>query len=463
MNKHANRIPPAKGKLGVLLPGMGAVTSTFIAGVELIKKGLGKPIGSVTQLQTIRLGKRYENRAPMIKDFVPLASLDQLVFGGWDFFTDDMFVAATKAGVLDAAQLAPVQKELAAIKPMPAIYDPAYIKNIKAANPKKGKTKMDLALQVIADIEAFKKRNGCDRVVMLWCGSTEILPAHAPCHDDLEAFELALKNSDPAIPPSMIYAYAALKSGIAYGNGAPNLSVDVPALVELADLTGTPIMGKDFKTGQTLMKTTIAPMLKARMLALTGWYSTNILGNRDGEVLDDPGSFKTKELSKMSVLDSILEPESYPDLYGHYHHKVRIDYYPPRGDAKEGWDNIDIRGWMDMPMQIKINFLCRDSILAAPIVLDLVLFLDLAKRAGLKGIQEWLSFYFKSPQCREDLKPEHDLFIQHLKLKNTLRILMGEEVLDHSGLDYYDADKGAVAPAPAPKPAAKKKALAKTR
>ena len=441
MNKHANRIPPAKGKLGVLLPGMGAVTSTFIAGVELIKKGLGKPIGSVTQLQTIRLGKRYENRAPMIKDFVPLASLDQLVFGGWDFFTDDMFVAATKAGVLDAAQLAPVQKELAAIKPMPAIYDPAYIKNIKAANPKKGKTKMDLALQVIADIEAFKKRNGCDRVVMLWCGSTEILPAHAPCHDDLEAFELALKNSDPAIPPSMIYAYAALKSGIAYGNGAPNLSVDVPALVELADLTGTPIMGKDFKTGQTLMKTTIAPMLKARMLALTGWYSTNILGNRDGEVLDDPGSFKTKELSKMSVLDSILEPESYPDLYGHYHHKVRIDYYPPRGDAKEGWDNIDIRGWMDMPMQIKINFLCRDSILAAPIVLDLVLFLDLAKRAGLKGIQEWLSFYFKSPQCREDLKPEHDLFIQHLKLKNTLRVLMGEEVLDHSGLDYYDPSK----------------------
>jgi myo-inositol-1-phosphate synthase len=463
MTKLNSRIPPAKGKLGVLLPGMGAVTSTFIAGVELVKKGLGKPIGSVTQLQTIRLGKRYENRAPLIKDFVPLASLDQLVFGGWDFFVDDMFVAATKAGVLDAAQLAPVQKELAAIKPMSAVYDPAYIRNIKAVNPKKGKSKMDLAEQVMADIASFKKKNGCDRVVMLWCGSTEVLPEHAPCHDDLEAFEQGLRDNDPAIPPSMIYAYAALKSGIAYGNGAPNLSVDVPAMVELAELTGTPIMGKDFKTGQTLMKTTIAPMLKARMLALTGWYSTNILGNRDGEVLDDPGSFKTKEKSKMSVLDTILEPERYPDLYGHYHHKVRIDYYPPRGDAKEGWDNIDIRGWLDMPMQIKINFLCRDSILAAPIVLDLVLFLDLAKRAGLKGIQEWLSFYFKSPQCREDLKPEHDLFIQHLKLKNTLRILMGEEVLDHSGLDYYDAEKGAASSAPAPKPAAKKKALAKAR
>ncbi|MFI5350594.1 MAG: inositol-3-phosphate synthase [Elusimicrobiota bacterium] len=463
MNKRGTPIPPAKGKLGVLLPGMGAVTSTFIAGVELVKKGLGQPVGSLTQLQTIRLGKRYENRTPLIKDFVPLASLDQLVFGGWDFFTDDMFVAATKAGVLDAAQLAPVQKELASIKPMSAVYDPAYIRNIKAANPKKGKTKWDLAQQVISDIESFKKKNSCDRIVMLWCGSTEVLPNASPVHEDLEAFEEGLRNSAPEIPPSMIYAYAALKSGIAYGNGAPNLSADVPAMVELSELTGTPIMGKDFKTGQTLMKTTLAPMFKARMLALTGWYSTNILGNRDGEVLDDPGSFKTKEKSKMSVLDTILEPASYPHLYGNYHHKVRIDYYPPRGDAKEGWDNIDIRGWLDMPMQIKVNFLCRDSILAAPLVLDLVLFLDLAKRAGLKGIQEWLSFYFKSPQCREDLKPEHDIFIQHLKLKNTLRILMGEEVLDHSGLDYYDAERGAASSAPAPKPAAKKKALVKAR
>ena len=342
-----------------------------------------------------------------------------------------------------------------------AIYDEAYIKNIKALNPKKGKTKMDLAEQVMADIEAFKKKNGCDRVVMLWCGSTERLPEPSKCHEDLEALEQGLRDNDPAIPPSMIYAYAAIKLGMAYGNGAPNLSGDVPALVELAEQTGSPICGKDFKTGQTLMKTTIAPMLKARMLALTGWYSTNILGNRDGEVLDDPGSFKTKEISKMSVLDTILEPERYPELYGKFHHKVRIDYYPPRGDAKEGWDNIDIRGWMDMPMQIKINFLCRDSILAAPIVLDLVLFLDLAKRSQLKGIQEWLSFFFKSPQCREDLKPEHDLFIQHLKLKNTLRVLMGEEVLDHSGLDYYDPSKTASA-APAPKPAPKKakKALA---
>ena len=461
MNKHDSRIPPAKGKLGILLPGMGAVTSTFIAGVELAKKGLGKPIGSLTQLQAIRLGKRYENRSPLIKDFVPLAGLDQLVFGGWDFYTDDMFVAATKAGVLDAAQLAPIQKELSAIKPMSPVYDPAYIKNIRAVSPKKGKTKMDLAQQVMADIESFKKKNGCDRVVMLWCGSTEILPERTAVHEDLEALEKGLKENAPEIPPSMIYAYAALKMGLAYGNGAPNQSADVPAMVELAEKMGSPICGKDFKTGQTLMKTTLAPMFKARMLALTGWYSTNILGNRDGEVLDDPGSFKTKEKSKMSVLDTILEPELYPDLYGKYHHKVRIDYYPPRGDAKEGWDNIDIRGWLDMPMQIKVNFLCRDSILAAPICLDLVLFLDLAKRAGLKGIQEWLSFYFKSPQCREDLKPEHDIFIQHLKLKNTLRILMGEEVLDHSGLDYYDPAKTASA-APAPKPAAKKKTLAKT-
>lgn len=455
MNKHDNPIRPAKGKLGVLLPGMGAVTSTFIAGVELTKKGLGQPIGSITQLQTIRLGKRYENRAPLIKDFVPLASLEQLVFGGWDLFPDDMYTAAMKAGVLTEAQLAPVKKELEAIKPMTSVTDPNYIKNLTPTHGKKGKNKMDLAQQVIADIETFKKKNGCDRVVMLWCGSTERLPADAACHEDLEAFEKGLKDNDPAIPPSMIYAYAAIKTGVAYGNGAPNLSADIPALVDLAEQTQSPICGKDFKTGQTLMKTTLAPMFKARMLALSGWYSTNILGNRDGEVLDDPGSFKTKEKSKMSVLDTILEPESYPELYGKFHHKVRIDYYPPRGDAKEGWDNIDIRGWLDMPMQIKVNFLCRDSILAAPLCLDLVLFLDLAKRAGLKGIQEWLSFYFKSPQCREDLKPEHDIFIQHLKLKNTLRVLMGEEVLDHSGLDYYDPSKTASA-APAPKPAAKK-------
>jgi myo-inositol-1-phosphate synthase len=439
---------------------MGAVTSTFIAGVELVKKGHGQPIGSLTQLQTIRLGKRYENRAPLIKDFVPLAGLNDLVFGGWDLFPDNMYEAAMKAQVLQEHQLAPVKKELEAIKPFPAVADSAYIKNLKPTHFKKAKTKMELAKQVMADIEAFKKKTGVERVVMLWCGSTEILPEPGPVPETLEAFEKGLEKNHPMIPPSMIYAYAAIKLGVAYGNGAPNLSADIPALVELAEQTQSPICGKDFKTGQTLMKTTLAPMLKARMLGLAGWYSTNILGNRDGEVLDDPGSFKTKEKSKMSVLDTILEPERYPMLYGKYHHKVRIDYYPPRGDAKEGWDNIDIRGWMDMPMQIKINFLCRDSILAAPIVLDLVLFLDLAKRSGMKGIQEWLSFYFKSPQCREDLKPEHDIFIQHLKLKNTLRLLMGEEVLDHSGLDYYDAEMGTPAPAPAPKPAKGKKTLA---
>lgn len=452
MNKHSSRVAPAKGKLGVLLPGMGAVTSTFIAGVELAKKGKGRLIGSLTQMQTIRLGKRYEHRSPLIKDFVPLAGLSDLVFGGWDLFPDNMHEAVLKAGVLDRWQVEPVRRELEAVRPMPAVWDPAYLRNLKATHAKKGRTKWDLAQQLLADIERFQKRAGVDRLVMLWCGSTEILPNDSPSHRCLTALEKGLRENDPAIPPSMIYAYAAAKLGIPYGNGAPNLSGDVPALVELAEKTGSPIAGKDFKTGQTLMKTTIAPMLKARMLSLRGWYSTNILGNRDGEVLDDPGSFKTKEKSKMSVLDTILEPELYPELYGRYHHKVRIDYYPPRGDAKEGWDNIDIAGWLEMPMQIKINFLCRDSILAAPIALDLVLFLDLAKRSGLRGIQEWLSFYFKSPQCRADLSPEHNIFIQHLKLKNTLRLLMGEEVLDHSGLDYYDPDKGLPAPAPAAKP-----------
>ena len=457
MNNNSNRITPAKGTLGVLLPGMGAVTSTFIAGIALAKKGQGRLIGSLTQMQTIRLGKRYEHRTPLIKDFVPLAAVEDLVFGGWDLFADNMYEAALKAGVLEPGRLEPVRREMEAIKPMTAVWDPAYLKNLKATHIKNGKNKRDLARQIMEDIAEFKRRCGAERLVMLWCGSTEILPPDAPVHKSLAAFEKGLEKNHPAIPPSMIYAYAALKMGIPYANGAPNLSADIPALVELAEKAGTPIMGKDFKTGQTLMKTTVAPMLKARMLALRGWYSTNILGNRDGEVLDDPGSFKTKEKSKMSVLDSILEPKLYPGLYGKYYHKVRIDYYPPRGDAKEGWDNIDIAGWLDMPMQVKINFLCRDSILAAPIALDLVLFMDLAKRAGLKGVQEWLSFYFKSPQCRKDLSPEHDIFIQHLKLKNTLRLLMGEEVLDHSGLDYYDPVKGLPAPAPAAKPLCKDK------
>ena len=447
MKNSALSIAPARGRLGVLLPGMGAVASTLIAGVELAKKGLGRPIGSLTQMQTIRLGKRYENRAPLIKDFVPLAGLKDLVFGGWDLFPDSMLEAAKKAAVLEPAQIDAVSRELSAVKPWTAAFDPAYLHNLKSSHVKKG-TKWEWAQEIKADIERFEKKTGAGRLVMLWLGSTEVLPPASKVHGSLAAFERGLKGNSPDIPASMVYAYAAVSLGIPYGNGAPNLSADVPALAELAQKTGAPVCGKDLKTGQTLMKTTIAPMLRARMLALRGWYSTNILGNRDGEVLDDPGSFKTKEKSKLSALESILDAKTYPDLYGRYYHKVRIDYYPPRGDAKEGWDNIDIAGWMGLPMQIKINFLCRDSILAAPLALDLVLFLDLAKRAGLSGVQEWLSFYFKSPQCRPDLKPEHDVFIQHWKLKNTLRLLMGEEVLDHSGLDYYDA-RGAV-PSAAP-------------
>ncbi|MFA6029934.1 MAG: inositol-3-phosphate synthase [Elusimicrobiota bacterium] len=450
MNDPKN-IKPCRGRLGVLMPGMGAITSTFLAGLMLHRKKLGQLTGSLTQLQTIRLGKRYENRRPLIKDFVPLAKIDDLVFGGWDIFTDTMYEAALNASVLPEVRLRPVREELEAIRPMSAVFDRSFIRNLDGPNVKKGKTKWDLAQQLIEDIQDFKSRNRCERLVMVWCGSTEILPEHGRAHLSTEEFEKGLKKNSPSIPPSMIYAYAAAKLGIPYANGAPNLSMDVPALLELADHTGTPVMGKDYKTGQTFMKTLIAPGIQARMLGLIGWYSTNILGNRDGEVLDDPGSFKTKEKSKMSVLDSILEPNIYPELYGKYAHKVRIDYYPPRGDNKEGWDNIDIAGWMGMPMQIKINFLCRDSILAAPMVLDLALFLDFSKRAGLKGIQEWLSFYFKSPMCRADLTPEHNLFLQHLKLKNTLRILMGEEVLDHSGLDYYDPVKGTPTPAAPPR------------
>lgn len=457
MKPSSKDIKPAKGKLGVLIPGMGAVTSTFIAGVELMKKRAGKPFGSITQLQRIRLGKRYENRRPLIKEFVPLADPGDLVFGGWDIFSDSMYKAALNAGVLSPEQLRPVADELDDISPMPAVFDRHYVKNLVPRQVKKASDKMELARALMEDIKRFQRENGVSRSVMIWCGSTEIFMERTPVHESLESFEKGLRNNSRDISPSMIYAYAAIKSGIPYANGAPNLSADIPALTELAVKNGVPIVGKDFKTGQTLMKTIVSPGLKARMLGLVGWYSTNILGNRDGEVLADPHSFKTKEKSKMSVLDSILEPDLYPELYGKYSHKVRIDYYPPRGDAKEGWDNIDIAGWMNMPMQIKINFLCRDSILAAPIVLDLVLFLDLAKRAGLKGIQEWLSFFFKSPMCRPDLQPEHDLFIQHLKLKNTLRLLMGEEVLDHSGLDYYDPRMVTPVPAPAPRPYRAKK------
>jgi myo-inositol-1-phosphate synthase len=431
-------IRPASGKLGVLLPGMGAVATTFVAGVEAIRKGLAKPIGSLTQMGTIRLGKRTENRCPKIADFVPLASLDDLVFGGWDIFEDDAYQAARKAGVLGESDLGKIRPFLESVKPWPAVFDPAYVKKLDGPNVKKGKSKRDLAEQLQADIESFRKQHGLDRLVMVWCGSTEVFKEPGEVHSTIERFEKGLAESDPEIPPSMVYAYAAIKAGIPYANGAPNLSADVPALVTLAKQTGAPIGGKDFKTGQTLMKTILAPGFKARLIGMQGWYSTNILGNRDGEVLDDPESFKTKEVSKLGVLDYILQPHLYPDLYGKIDHVVRINYYPPRGDNKEGWDNIDIFGWLGYPMQIKVDFLCRDSILAAPIVLDLALLFDLAARAGMSGIQEWLSFYFKSPMTAPELYPEHDLFIQLMKLKNTLRHLRGEDLITHLGLEYYD-------------------------
>ena len=431
-------IQPATGKLGLLLPGMGAVATTFVAGVEAARRGLAKPIGSLTQMGTVRLGKRTENRSPLIQDLVPLARLEDLEFGGWDVFPDSAYEAAKKAGVLDASHLEPCKAFLDGIKPWPAVFDPQYVKKLSGPNVKKGRSKRELAEQVSDDIARFKKDKGLERLVMVWCGSTEVYRAAGEVHSSLERFEKGLDDSHPEILPSMIYAYCAIKAGIPYCNGAPNLSADFPAMVALAKKTGAPIGGKDFKTGQTMMKTVLAPALKARMLGLAGWYSTNILGNRDGEVLDDPESFKTKEVSKLGVLEHILQPHLYPDLYGQIHHVVRINYYPPRGDNKEGWDNIDIFGWMGYPMQIKVDFLCRDSILAAPIVLDLVLFLDLAQRAGMRGIQEWLSFYFKSPMCAPQLYPEHDLFIQLMKLKNTLRWMMGEDLITHLGNEYYD-------------------------
>jgi myo-inositol-1-phosphate synthase len=432
------QIAPAKGKLGVLLVGLGAVSTTFIAGVEAIKKGIAEPVGSLTQMGTIRLGKRTDNRVPLIKDFVPLARLEDLVFGAWDIFPDSAFEAATHAGVLEKDLLAQVRTPLQKIKPMKAVFDQSYVKRLQGTNVKEGATKMDLAEKLMEDIADWRKKTKVNRVVMIWAASTEIFLKPHAVHKTLESFEKAMRENHKAIAPSMIYAYAALKSGIPFANGAPNLTVDVTALRKLAETNGLPICGKDFKTGQTLMKTIIAPGLKSRMLGLHGWYSTNILGNRDGEVLDDPDSFKTKEESKLSVLEYILQPEVYPTLYKDFSHVVRINYYPPRGDNKEGWDNIDIFGWLGYPMQIKIDFLCRDSILAAPIVLDLALFLDLAQRTGMRGIQEWLSFYFKSPQTAPGLYPEHDVFIQLMKLKNTLRHLRGEDLITHLGLEYYD-------------------------
>ncbi len=431
-------IAPANGKLGILLVGLGAVSTTFVAGVEAIRKGTSNPIGSLTQMGTIRLGKRTENRCPKIKDFVPLAGLDDIVFGAWDIFHDSAYEAALNAGVLEKSQVEDLREQLESLKPMAAVFEQNYVKRITGENIKTGKNKMELAEQLIADIARFKEEKGCDRLVMVWAASTEIFVTASAVHESLEAFEKGLYDDDANIAPSMIYAYAALKSKVPFANGAPNLSCDIPALTRLAEDNNVPICGKDFKTGQTLMKTIIAPGLKSRMLGLEGWYSTNILGNRDGEVLDDPESFKTKEESKLSVLEHILQPDVYPELYKDFAHVVRINYYPPRGDNKEGWDSIDIFGWLGYKMQIKIDFMCRDSILAAPLVLDLALFMDLAQRAGMKGVQEWLSFYFKAPQTAPELYPEHDLFIQLMKLKNTLRHLQGEDLITHLGLEYYD-------------------------
>jgi len=432
------KIAPAEGKLGVLIPGIGAVSTTFIAGVEAIKRGMAVPVGSLTQLATIRLGKRTDNRTPMIKDFVPLAGLNDLVFGGWDIFEDTAYEAAANARVLDAPQLEKLKEPLSAIKPMKAVFDHEYVKRINGPNVKEGRTKMDKAEMLLEDIRQFQEVNGVSRLVMIWCASTEVFHTPAAVHQTLKDFECGLMKNDPEIAPSQIYAYAALKSGIPFANGAPNLTTDTPALLELARERNIPVCGKDFKTGQTFMKTLIAPGLKARMLGLSGWFSTNILGNRDGEVLEDPGSFKSKEETKLSVLDQILQPKLHPELYKDFYHAVRINYYPPRGDSKEGWDNIDIFGWLGYPMQIKIDFLCRDSILAAPLVLDLVLFMDLAQRSGMRGIQEWLSFYFKAPMHAPSVYPEHDIFIQLMKLKNTLRWMRGEDLITHLGQEYYD-------------------------
>ncbi|HMD13276.1 MAG TPA: inositol-3-phosphate synthase [Bacteroidota bacterium] len=435
----AVKIQKPKGKLGVLVVGLnGAVSTTFLTGVMAVRKDLAQPIGSLTQMGTIRLGKRTDNRSPLIKKFIPLADLDDLVFGGWDIRNENCYDSAMYAGVLTKDHLDALKKELQALRPMKAVFDQFYVKRLKGTHVKKGKNKFELMEQLREDIREFKKANKLDRCVVIWCGSTEVFISASDVHKNAKKFEEGMKKNHADIAPSMLYAYAALKEGVPFANGAPNLTVDIPVMMELAREMNLPICGKDFKTGQTLLKTVLAPMLKARLIGLNGWFSSNILGNRDGEVLDDPDSFKTKEESKLSVLDGILQPELYPQLYKDFYHKVRINYYPPRGDNKESWDNIDIFGWMGYPMQVKVNFLCRDSILAAPIVLDLVLFVDLAQRAGMKGIQEWLSFYFKSPMAAPGLNPEHDLFIQLMKLKNTLRHLKGEDLITHLGLEYYD-------------------------
>lgn len=430
-------IKPAEGKLGVLMVGLGAVATTFVAGVEAAKKNLRKPIGSLTQMGHIRLGKRTENRNPLVKEFVPLAELNDLVYGAWDIFPDNGYEAALKAGVIPKDLLDQIKDDLSAIKPMPAVYDDNYIRRLDGQNRKTQTNKMELAEALMKDIEDFRSKNNCSRLTMIWCASTEAYNTITDTHKSLKAFEEGLKNNDESISPSMIYAYAALKSKVGFANGAPNLTTDCPALLELSREMGVPVSGKDFKTGQTLMKTILAPGLAARYIGISGWFSTNILGNRDGEVLDDPANFKTKEESKLSVLETILKPDLYPDLYKDLYHKVRINYYPPRGDNKEGWDNIDLVGWLGMPMQLKIDFLCRDSILAAPLVLDLILFMDLAQRANMRGIQEWLSFYYKAPMTKEGLYPEHNIFTQQMKLMNTLRYMRGEDQITHLGIEYY--------------------------
>lgn len=433
-------IMPADGKLGVLIPGMGAVGSTLIAGVELVRKGLARPVGALTQYGTIRLGKRSDQQSPRIQDFVPLARMEDLVFGGWDIFDDSCYDAARHAGVIEEHRLEPVREELASLKPWPGVFDQQFVRRLAGTHVKTGTSKYDLAHQVMTDIDAFRRQHGIERAVMIWCGSTEALVEMSNVHQTLGAFEKGLQNDDPAIAPSMIYAYAALRTRVPFANGAPNLCADLPALLELADLEGVPVSGKDFKTGQTLLKTAIAPAIKARQLGLRGWFSTNILGNRDGDVLHDPASFQAKERTKLAALDYIFQSELNPELYGDWEHQVHINYYKPRGDNKESWDNIDVFGWLDYPMQIKLNFLCRDSILAAPLALDLALFMDLAHRAGMRGIQEWLSFYYKSPMCSPQVYPEHDLFIQLTKLKNTLRYMQGAEPITHLGLEYYQQD-----------------------
>ncbi|HVY29869.1 MAG TPA: inositol-3-phosphate synthase [Polyangiaceae bacterium] len=432
------KIAKADGPLAVLLPGLGAVSTTLIAGALLTRHGLASPVGSLTQTGTIRLGKRPDNRTPKIAEFAPLASLDDIVFGGWDLFAENAYEAAVTAQVLEPAHLEPIKANLSEIKPMKAAFYPEYVKRLHGTHVKNATSKADMVEQLRQDIRSFLKESGATRAVTVWCGSTEVYLEQTPVHQSVAAFEKGLLESDPSISNSMLYAWACLKEGVPYVNGAPNLTVDLPAMLELARETHTPVCGKDFKTGQTFLKTLLAPGFKARMLGVNGWFSDNILGNRDGEVLDEPGSFRSKEVSKLGALEQILQPDLYPNLYGKLYHKIRIDYYPPRGDAKESWDNIDIFGWLNYPMQIKVDFLCRDSILAAPLVLDLALFIDLAKRAGFKGVQEWLSFYFKSPQTADGLYPEHDIFIQSMKLKNTLRWMMGEELITHLGNEYYD-------------------------